>query len=72
MINNNNKLMINNYLSISILLSKAIIDAEDLARASPASHEEVIWFDISVDKVLVVEVLDSADHLVAQHQHRLQ
>lgn len=27
------------------------------------AHEKVIWFDVSVDEVLCVYILDSADHL---------
>lgn len=27
------------------------------------AHEKVIWFDVSVDEVLCVYILNSADHL---------
>ena len=37
----------------------------------PYSHEEVVRFDISVDEVLVVNILYSPNHLVSQHQHCL-
>ena len=38
---------------------------------SADAHEEVVGFDVSVDEVLVVHVLDATNHLVGQHQHRL-
>ncbi len=35
----------------------------DLITVSPDPHEEVVGFDVSMDKVLVVDVLYSANHL---------
>ena len=53
---------------VAVLLCQAEIDEEQLVAVSADTHEEVVWFDVSVDEVLVVDVLDSADHLVCQHQ----
>ena len=35
-----------------------------LVTVSSDAHEEVIWLNVSVDEVLCVHILDSADHLV--------
>ncbi len=35
------------------------------------AHEEVVGFDIAMNKVFRVDIFDSANHLISQHQHRL-
>ena len=40
-----------------------------LVTVTADAHEEVVWFDVSVDEVLCVHVLNSADHLqIEQHK----
>lgn len=33
------------------------------------AHKKVVWFNVSVDEVLCVYILDSADHLMIQREH---
>lgn len=35
-------------------------------------HQEVLGFDVSVDEVLRMEILDPLEHLVTQHQGSLE
>ena len=56
---------------VSEFFRQSVIDEEKFVAVSPDPHEEIIRFDISVNEVLVVYELDTADHLVSQHQHRL-
>lgn len=37
---------------------------------STDAHEEVVGLDVTMDERLAVDVLDTADHLVGEHQHR--
>ena len=57
---------------VTILFGKSVVDEEEFIALAPDAHEEVVWFDVSVDEVLVVYVLDAGHHLVGEHQHRLQ
>jgi hypothetical protein len=36
------------------------------------ADEEVVWLDVSVDEAAGVDELDPLQHLVSQHQHRLE
>ena len=61
------KLPISNVLTravISEFLGQAVIDEEKFVAMSSNPHQEIIRFDISVNKVLVVYELDASDHLV--------
>ena len=37
-----------------------------------SADEEVVGFDVSVEEMSGVYVLDSLDHLVGQHEHGLE
>ena len=37
-----------------------------LVTMTPNAHQEVVWLDISVDEVLCVHILDSANHLLKE------
>ena len=56
---------------VTILFGQSEINQEELVTVTADSHEEVVRLDVSVDEVLVVDKLDSADHLVGQHEDRL-
>ena len=43
-----------------------------LVTVSTDAHEEVIWLYVSVDEVLCVHILDSADHLVIKKKGRIR
>lgn len=57
---------------VSVSLSKAKVNKVDLMLFLIDSDKEVIRFHVSVNEVVVVEVLQSLDHLVCDHQHALQ
>ncbi len=61
---------VRNMLSISLDVSfgQSEIDEEDLVTGFIESHTEVIWFYVSMYEVSVVDVFDSSDHLVDDHQ----
>jgi hypothetical protein len=39
-------------------------------RSFPDSHQEIIWLDISMQKMPAMNILDSLDHHVKEHQNR--
>jgi hypothetical protein len=48
-------------LGIAILLGKTEIDDVDLIATLSNSHEEVVGFDVTMDEVARVDVLDTGD-----------
>lgn len=42
-----------------------------LVTVTANTHEEVIGFDIAMDEVFRVNIFNSTDHLISQHQHGL-
>ncbi len=47
--------------SISVLLGQTKVNDVDQVALLAQAHQEVVWFHVSVDKVLRVDVFDSAD-----------
>ena len=41
---------------VPILLGQAEVDEEQLVTVTADSHEEVVWFNVSVDEVFVVDI----------------
>lgn len=35
----------------------------NLIAVAPNAHQKIVWLDISMDEVLVVNIFDSVDHL---------
>jgi len=56
---------------VSVLLGQPEVDEEQLVTVTADSHQEVVWLDVSVDEVFIMHVLDSADHLVSEHENSL-
>jgi len=56
---------------VPILLGQAEVDEEQLVTVTADSHEEVVWFNVSVDEVFIMDILDSADHLICKHEDSL-
>uniref|UniRef100_A0A182QU92 Uncharacterized protein n=1 Tax=Anopheles farauti TaxID=69004 RepID=A0A182QU92_9DIPT len=56
---------------VAVLLRQPEVDQEQLVAVAPDPHQEVVRLDVAVDEVLHVQVLEPPDHLVDQHQHRL-
>jgi hypothetical protein len=59
-------------LGIAVLLGKTEINDVDLVAALANAHEEVVWLDITVDKRLGVDVLNTGDELIGEEQDGLQ
>ena len=59
-------------LWVTVLLCETEIDDVDLVTTLANAHEEVIWFDITVDEGLGVDVFDAGNELIGQQQDRLQ
>lgn len=59
-------------LGVSVLLGQTEIDHVDLVATLANAHQEVVGLDITVDKGLGMNVLDSGDELVGKQQHGLQ
>ena len=59
-------------LGVAVLLGETKIDAMDLVRLLADADEEIIRLDIAMDEILGVDVFDTVDHLIRQHQHGLE
>ena len=59
-------------ISLDVPLGESKVEQEHFMAGFVVTHAEVIGFDISVDEVPVVDVLDSGDHLIDEHQDCLQ
>lgn len=51
------------------LLGESEIDNENSVGISSVPDREVVWLDISVDDSSRVDILDSLDHLIGDHQN---
>ena len=56
---------------VSVFLGQSKVYQEQFVAVSTNPHQKVVWLDVAVDEVLVVDVLDSPDHLISQHEHSL-
>jgi hypothetical protein len=59
-------------IGVTVLLGQAEIDNIDLVTTLSNTHEEVVGLDITVDKALGVDVLNSRNKLVGKEKHGLQ
>lgn len=57
---------------VAIPLGQAKVNQINVFLVITKAHHKVIGLDITMDKVLVVDVLDPLDHLVSQHQDSLE
>lgn len=58
-------------VSLDVALSESKVDEEDLVCSFVESDAEVVRFDVSVNKMSVVHILNPRYHLVHKHQHSL-
>lgn len=56
---------------VSILLSQSEVDQEELVAVTPNTHQEVVWFDVTMNEILIVDVFNSSNHLIRQHEDSL-
>jgi len=54
-------------IPLNVSLGQSKIKNEDFMGRFIQSHTKVIWLDISVDEMPVVDVLNPGDHLVNEH-----
>jgi hypothetical protein len=54
--------------AIAILLSQSIVDNVDQVLVAGAAHHKVVWFDVSVKDVHLVEELQTTNDLIGKHQ----
>lgn len=59
-------------ITLDVSLGQPEVQDEDLVRCLVQSDTEVIWLDVAMDEVSVVDVLDPGDHLIDEHEHGLQ
>ena len=59
-------------VTLDIPFSQSEIQYEDLVRSLIESNAKVIGFDVAVDEVPIVDVLDSGDHLVDKDEDGLE
>lgn len=57
---------------ISVLFGKAKVNDIDLVSTLAQTHEKIVWFYISMDKVFGVNVFDSRDELVGEQENGLE
>ena len=56
---------------VPVLLGKTKVYQKELVAVPPNPHQEVVGLDVTVDEVLVVDILDPPNHLVGQHEDGL-
>jgi hypothetical protein len=56
-------------IPLDVSLGQSEVQDENFVTCFIQSDAEVIWFDISVNEMSVMDVLDSGDHLINQHKH---
>ena len=59
-------------LRVSIFLGQSEINDIDLVSSFSYAHEEIVGFDVSMNKVSRVDVFDSRNELVGEEKHRLE
>src|SRR5579862_8037276 len=55
-------------LWVAVLLSQAKVDYVDLITTLADSHQEVVWFDVAMDKGFGVDVFNTRDELVGKEE----
>lgn len=57
---------------VSVFLRETEIDNVDLVPSLTDTHEEVVGFDVTVNKVSRVDILDTGDKLVGEKEDGLE
>jgi hypothetical protein len=58
-------------LWVTIFLGKAEINNVDLIAPLPNTHDKIVWFYITVEEALSVDVLDTREELVGKQKDSL-
>ncbi len=59
-------------ISLDVPLGKSEIENEDFMAGLIQTDTEIVWLDISVDKVAVMDVLNSLNHLINEDENAFQ
>jgi len=59
-------------LGVEVALGESEVDQLNRVAVVSVAHEEVVGFGVAVDEVVVVDTLHAGQHLVCQHEHRLE
>ena len=59
-------------LCVTVALGEAEVDDVDVVLSLPLSDQEVVWLHVSMEVEAGVDVLDSLNHLICQHEHRFE
>lgn len=59
-------------ISLNVSLSQSEIEDENFICSSVQSNTKIIRLNISVDKVSVVDILNSGNHLINEHKNGFQ
>lgn len=59
-------------ITLNVALRQAEVDQEYFMSSFVEADTKVIRFDVSMDEMPIVDVLNSGDHLIDQHQHCLK
>ena len=59
-------------ISLNVSLCQSEVNKEYFVSCFIESSAEVIRFDVPMDKMPVVDILNSSDHLINEHKNRLQ
>ena len=54
---------------VPVLLGQSEVDEEQLVTVTADSHEEVVWFNVSVDEVFIMDIPSS--HTISRVQTKL-
>ncbi len=57
---------------VSVLLSKSKVDQEEFLAVTPTTRQEIVWLNVTMIEILVVDVFNSSNHLIRQHEDSLQ
>mmetsp|Transcript_111960 Transcript_111960/g.321700 ORF Transcript_111960/g.321700 Transcript_111960/m.321700 type:complete len:265 (+) Transcript_111960:809-1603(+) len=53
-------------------LSQPEVHDEDAVLSLAHTHQKIVWLDVTVEQTARVNELDTLEHLLGQHQHRLE
>jgi hypothetical protein len=56
---------------VSVLFGQSKVDQEEFVAVTPNTHQEVVWLDVTMNEILIVDVFNSPDHLIRKHEDSL-
>lgn len=59
-------------ISLNVALSQPEIQNENFVGGFVESNAKVVRLNISMDKMPIMDILNSGDHLIDQHEHSLK